>query len=170
MKRIIAGLILAIVATAAPCAFAQRSLELHPTTSLIQKPDRYLSANGIHIVAASKASIDAKATAATNVFTVPTPSTGTFKFYCTGIKVETTAATAITAGAAITVGSTGTAANSLLASTTLANTPVVNGCESFSPKAGALVLASGDVVTVTVATGATGTSQALTVHLSGFLR
>jgi hypothetical protein len=108
--------------------------------------------------------IDAKAAAATNLLTVLAGVT----FYCTGIKVETTSATAITGGASVTAGSTGTAANSLLATTALANSPVVNGYETFSPKAGALAIAPGDVITFTVGTGATGTSQMVRVHLVGY--
>lgn len=157
--------LLAIVAMAVlPLAVHadDRAISLHPTTHLIQKPADFLPANGLEF-AAHKTGIDAKATAAT-----PLTAALPYKFVCTQIKLETTAATAITAGAAITVGSTGTAANSLLASTTLANTPAVGGYETFVPKAGALVLAAGDVPILTVATGATGTSQVVTAHLIGF--
>jgi hypothetical protein len=109
-------------------------------------------------------SVNAKTTGTTNLLTVPAGRT----FYCTQIKIETTAATAITAGAAITVGSANTAADSILASTSLANSPVVNGYETFSPKAGALRIPATGVVRLTIGTAATGTSQVLKVHLAGY--
>lgn len=155
--------ILVAIAFTAPAVHAQdRTIDLHPTTHQIQKPADLFPANGLQF-AAHKTGINAKTAAATAL----TPALA-YKFVCTKIQIETTAATAITGGAAITVGSTGTAANSLLASTTLANTPVVGGFETFIPKGGALVLAAGDVPNITVATPATGTSQTVTAHLLGY--
>lgn len=163
MTKIRSLLAIAAIACMPMTVHAQdRSIQLHPSTHQIQKPADFYPANGLLFVA-HKTGINAKTGAATPL----TPALA-YKFTCTQIKVETTAATAITAGAAITVGSTGTAADSLLASTTLANTPVVGGSETFTPKAGALVLAAGDVPNFTVATPATGTSQTVAVHLIGY--
>ena len=113
------------------------------------------------------AGINAKTAAATNI--LPVPKGSYVGFVVTGIRVETTAASAITTGATITIGSTGISANSILASTTLATAPPVGGYESFNPKAGALVIPQGDIITLTVATPATGTSQTIRVHLIGYL-
>jgi hypothetical protein len=111
--------------------------------------------------------INAKTTGASNI--LPLPKGNYNGYVVTGIRVETTAATAITGGAAITIGSTATSANSILASTTLSSAPVVGGYESFNPKAGASVIGNGDLITFTIGTAATGTSQTLRVHLIGYM-
>jgi hypothetical protein len=108
--------------------------------------------------------INAKTAAATTLLTVPTGR----KFYVTGIKFETTTGTAVSGGAIITVGSTGTAANSIVASQTLSSSAITTSLESGTLVALNKVIAAGDVIQFTVATGATATTQTLTVHLTGF--
>jgi hypothetical protein len=165
--RIFAVLAVVAVAFAAvPQVHAQRSLVLHPPTSVIEQPNKFRSGNEF-VFADVQAGINAKTVALTS-FGALQAAPSTAKFVVTQIKIETTAATAITAGAVFTVGSTGTSTSSLLGSTTLANTPAVGGFETYNPKAGALVLAAGDTPTISFTTGATGTSQTVRAHLIGY--
>lgn len=162
LRFIVTVLVLTFMAATAPPAKAgaESNLSINRYTLAI-KDVKFLTANGLEF-GKNVASVNAKTVAATNIFQVKA------RFYVTRIQIETTAATAITAGAVVTVGSTGTAANSILANTTLANTPVVGGYETFLPKAGALPLAAGDILTVSVGTGATGTSQTIRPHVYGY--
>lgn len=109
-------------------------------------------------------SINGKTVASTPIFTVPTGKS----LVVTGMVVRVTAATAITAPATAQVETT-TNAHDVFASDVMTNTLAANDSWTFAAGAKSVVVAGGATVSLNITAGATGTSQTLSVDLSGYL-
>lgn len=114
-------------------------------------------------VLATITGINAKATGTTALYTVPTGKT----LIVTGVYVLTTAATAITIGPSADVGVT---AGDIYANTAM--TALTTTGKVFQYVTGGVYSSSAatNVVNFNINTGATGTSQTLTVNLVGYLQ
>jgi hypothetical protein len=163
-------------------AYAQANTLALTPSGAIDQPQTFLPATGIHFtVTPAVAVASTTATGTTAVFTVPqgylqapTYSGGlpvpggnaTLKFYVTGIEVETTAVTGLTAGAVFQLGNENSPSN-IISTGTLSSSAAAGSFQVFPVTSGS-ICASGDVVNFKITTAATATSQAILVHVLGY--
>ena len=113
---------------------------------------------------ASVAGISGTTTGATSLYTVPAGRTAII----TSANVYCTAANAITAGPMLGIG-VAAGESDMYAATSLASLIAVGQLYGFTTSGMSVSAAAGSVIKVGIDTGATGTSQALTVDLVGYL-